>query len=112
MFRISPKLQGRLPALDETVKAKDLNERASTALEGDCTITKVASHLVSSSFYFELESIDNGYLERFQVKGMAESTTPLSSMRRTSNNLDIGQIHCRLSQRLNEIAGLGRHLLD
>ncbi len=81
MFRISPTLQGGLPAFDETAKAKDLNERASRALEGDCTITKVASQLVASSFYFELESIDDGYGEKFKAPGTAESTSPLSSMR-------------------------------
>lgn len=34
MFRISPTLQGRLPAIDETAKAKHLNERASMVLGG------------------------------------------------------------------------------
>ncbi|KAH6848113.1 hypothetical protein B0I37DRAFT_376721 [Chaetomium sp. MPI-CAGE-AT-0009] len=91
MFRISPTLQGRLPGLDETAKAKDLNERVATALKDDCTVIKVARQLVASSFYFELESINDGYGEKFQATG---------------------QICCRLSPRSDEIAGLGSYLRD
>lgn len=110
MFRISPTLQGRLPALDETAKAKHLNGRASMVLEGDGKITKVASQLVASSFYFELVKIDDGYGEKFQVKGTTGSTSSCFSVQ--SNNFNIGQICCRLSERSNEIAGLGEHLQD
>ena len=80
MFRISPILPGLLPSLDDTSAVEALNDLTSRALEEDFTITKVASQLIASAFYFDPESSKDGHGDKFRIKGASKSLSSLSSI--------------------------------
>ncbi|GAB1318162.1 FabD/lysophospholipase-like protein [Madurella fahalii] len=91
MFRISPNIQTRLPALDDTSKIKELRRQARESLAGSPDLLELYPTLSHLRFISSLSRSRTG-----TQKGFGSQNT--------------GRICCRLPQRSNELAGFGDHL--
>ncbi|KAK4446666.1 acyl transferase/acyl hydrolase/lysophospholipase [Podospora aff. communis PSN243] len=70
LFRINPTLGSELPALDAVGRMEELREKVDAYLgTARPMITAVAHQLVASTFYFELDSIEEDILNRDKVQG-------------------------------------------
>jgi hypothetical protein len=70
LFRINPTTGGAFPALDEVHRMGELRRSVQEYLvTARSRITEIAWHLVASSFYFQLDSVEDGVHDRDQVQG-------------------------------------------
>ena len=70
LFRINPTIRGALPALDEVHRMAELRRDAREYLvTAEPKIAEVVRQLVASSFYFDLDSVEEGVLDRCKVQG-------------------------------------------
>jgi hypothetical protein len=70
LFRINPTIRGVLPALDEVHRMGELRREVQEYLaKAQPRTVEVARQLVASSFYFKLDSVKDGILDKDKVEG-------------------------------------------
>jgi hypothetical protein len=81
LFRVNPKFQHPLPALDDVHMLRELRLRSQEFLEEKETkelIARIARQLIASSFYLQRGPISDQHGDKYVVKGknLAPSTSP------------------------------------
>jgi len=70
LFRINPTIPGTtLPALDDVHQMAELRSHVRKCPVTEAKIVEVARHLVASSFYFDLDSVEEGLLDMCRIQG-------------------------------------------
>lgn len=70
LFRINPVIRGVLPAFDDVHRMAELRHDVREYLvTAEPKIAEVARQLVASSFYFDMDSVEEGFFDRCKVQG-------------------------------------------
>lgn len=79
LFRVNPTIRNVLPALDDVHRMEELRYDVRRYLvTAKPMIAEIARQLAASSFYFQLDSVEDGILDRDKVQGAQVScSSPL-----------------------------------
>lgn len=117
LFRINPTIPGNtLPALDDVHRMAELRSHVRMYPAIGTNIVEVAQHLVASSFYFDLDSIEEGLLDRCKVQGTSLLNSPIPKaqiLQLTVSNTHhplLGKVSCRFLAQTEELRHFGEYL--